>query len=444
MLLALTTAVCASAAVPPPVDAYVGRWSSADADSLPSSITAGNFPNAPLLGNGDLGVALGYDAPSGAIVLHLGLNQMWGIKTYNRQADPSFTGDTAFPRRLGLGSFSVGSALLANGSFAATQTLATGEVGATLSAGGTALSLRAVVSPTENVLLLELNVSGLTGALNVTSSVLGVGAVVNPGHGFGPEKLDGTVGAGMRTNTMWSQRQPLGLSSPKPISVAVATAAVGAAGVPWGGWQCGAGISSVSCALHAPSAAAAAGGAHSLSFVSAVVSNWDLCATAKGCADPLPVAIARAANLGAARAAVTAIAAANRVFWARFWSSSWVALPGDPLLEQFYYGTSYMIGAARYIRIYAVIPRVIPALTPAEILLYSREGSVAAGLWGPWVHCDSPHWQGDFTLVRLVLLVLLVLVMVVVLLVLVVLVELLVLLVLLALVMLLVLPRLTT
>ena len=44
------------------------------------------------------------------------------------------------------------------------------------------------------------------------------------------------------------------------------------------------------------------------------------------------------------------------------------------MLERFYYGTSYMIGSA------------------------SRKGKMAAGLWGPWVHCDTPGWEGDFTI----------------------------------------------
>jgi hypothetical protein len=85
--------------------------------------------------------------------------------------------------------------------------------------------------------------------------------------------------------------------------------------------------------------------------------------------DPLNATLARVATVSA-----TSVAAANKRWWEVYWNTTNVAIPADPTLERFYYAHSYLIGSA------------------------SRTGKVAAGLWGPWVHCDSPEWDGDYTL----------------------------------------------
>ena len=103
-----------------------------------------------------------------------------------------------------------------------------------------------------------------------------------------------------------------------------------------------------------------------LTLASAVISNFDLCDTAHGCADPLNATLQRATTLAVTNGSAAAISSDNLRFWRGYWNSSWVSMPGDPTLERFYYGTSYMIGAA------------------------SREGKVAAGLCRNNAHAPQP------------------------------------------------------
>ena len=118
-------------------------------------------------------------------------------------------------------------------------------------------------------------------------------------------------------------------------------------------------------------------GASPLQVTTVVKNNLDLCPghdqPGSACdIDPLSASVSRATS---ASTSTAAIEAANQQWWAAFWNASYVELPGDARLERFYYAHSYLIGSA------------------------SREGKVAAGLWGPWVHMDSPGWAGDYTLV---------------------------------------------
>jgi hypothetical protein len=254
-------------------------------------------------------------------------------------------------------------------------------VNATLSLGSHMMTATAFLKPDENILVVEVTATVALEQLAVHSSVLALSNLSHAGHS---EEMDGRIGSGVSGGgrVVYSQRQPLGLSSPKPISVAVATSFGGSA--------------SLTCAPAAPPPPPPPPLGHSssehtspnydggvgcttklsrgqtLTVSSVVLSNWDLCSTPAGCADPLPAALERAAGLhnitttAAASAAeagavsessVGAIAAANAAWWGAFWNDTWVALPDDPSLESFYYGTTYMIASA------------------------SRKGKMAAGLY---------------------------------------------------------------
>jgi hypothetical protein len=179
--------------------------------------------------------------------------------------------------------------------------------------------------------------------------------------------MDGAVDAGGSSinSSNWAVRQPLGLSSPRPVEVAVATQLI----QPPSSSSCSAvDPTSARCSAHVPAEA-------SLTIVTAVVTNWDLCNTPAGCADPLPVARAVAATFQANSTALADVSAANTAWWSAFWAQSWMTLPHEPLLEAYYYSQSYMIGSA------------------------SRSTNFAVGLWGPWVHQDSMYCAGcDFTM----------------------------------------------
>ena len=214
-------------------------------------------------------------------------------------------------------------------------------------ASGQTLSVRAYVAPDENVLVAEVGADPPL-EVHVTTQALPLSELCK---GSLCETMDGRIAAGVsdaggtRGPVLWSQRQPLGLSSPKPISVAVATASVD--GPSLSGCTADSGAGAANCTATV---------AAQLTLASAVISNFDLCDTPHGCADPLNATLQRAITLATTNNSAAAISSDNLRFWREYWNSSWVSMPGDPTLERFYYGTSYMIGAA------------------------SREGKVAAGL----------------------------------------------------------------
>ena len=343
---------------------YASHWS-----TPPVGVPGPGFPDGPILGNGDLGATLAADPSRGQLVMHLGLSQLWGIGAYQHPDNDPI--DYALPRRLGLGGITVASSALLNATFRATQDIARGEVTATLSNSQGSLSLRSYLHPEQNVLVLELNASESL-PINISSWVLPLARLCRhtPTTGGGDKciTMDGKVDAGGSTSNgaLWSVRQPLGASSPRPIEVAVATQLV----QPYSGFSCGA-VSSTNaqCAGHLST------NASPLTVVTAVLTNWDLCDTPNGCAEPLPSAQAVAAAFKTNKTALAGVSVANMAFWAAFWAHSWMSLPHEPLLEAFYYRQSYMIGSA------------------------SRGTKIAVGLWGPWAHQDSMYCAGcDFTM----------------------------------------------
>ena len=383
---------------------------------------------------------------AGALTLYFGANQMWGLRDYNRsrctfngssstnisrEECVRFQGSTTFPRRLGIGGITVSPSnrsALVGATFTAEMHVATAEVRASLvvSPGGQGvppahLTVHVVLDPDENVAVTTIT-SNPPMEITITTWALPLGSSLpqpctptdDPSV---PGCLDGTVAAGVdgETGVFWSQRQPLSAkSSRKPISIAMASAVLPRAVDRGGGAGARTSKTSVKkCVAPASTGGAAAGaacvvavagtrGSSPLQIATVLMSNLDLCpdhdtattfvgsppspspspSTSTSGApprartprtpctiDPLNAARARVATVSAA-----AVAAANKRWWEVFWNTTFVEIPADPTLEQFYYAHSYLIGSA------------------------SRAGKVAAGLWGPWVHGDSPEWAGDFTL----------------------------------------------
>lgn len=308
---------------------------------------------------------------------------MWGLREYNRcmlgndQPDKpgciNFNGDTTFPRRLGLGGVTVSptnATFLKGATFNAEMHIATAEVRASLTSPVASLSVHVILDPKENVVLTTITTHPPT-EVSITNWVLPLDASMqlpckptdNPTV---PGCLDGKVGSGVLPNrVLWSQRQPLGNSSSKPISMVLASYTEQV-----NGQRCNkTSTTSVVCTFMLTT--------DPLQLTTAVKSNLDLCPGHDKkpgfvCnVDPLNATAAQAVS-----ASGTAIIRDNKEWWFAYWNSSSVQIPGDSVLERFFFAHSYLIGSA------------------------SRAGKVAAGLWGPWVHSDSPAWAGDFTLVR--------------------------------------------
>jgi hypothetical protein len=88
------------------------------------------------------------------------------------------------------------------------------------------------------------------------------------------------------------------------------------------------------------------------------------------------LAVSRAQGIASAAAPqATSLQAETVEWWDAYWNASAVNLgPRFRVLEQFYFGMLYTVGAA------------------------GRPGKMAPGLWGPWITTDSAGWNGDYTL----------------------------------------------
>ena len=92
--------------------------------------------------------------------------------------------------------------------------------------------------------------------------------------------------------------------------------------------------------------------------------------------DPAVVQAATTALLAEVTAAtLPAVNAAHTAYWGRFWNASAVSLPGQPLIEAYYYRSLYLLGSAS-----------------------SASSAVPPGLCGAWFAGSGPPRYGDFTL----------------------------------------------
>lgn len=388
MVSTLLSAMAASSPVPPGANGWRGVWTEPPKHifgmgSWTSSASAwGVLPDAPLLGNGDLGISLGAVPENGSLVLYIGLNQMLAIVDHD---DTGSFADTVFPRRVALGAVVISSDSVIGGNFTASQELVNGEVRASLSvvanhSSTSQLNLTIVLSPDENVVAVRVQANGLH-EVKVTATVLPLPPQLcrkTPGSGGAPvtrcHALDGVVSAGAADGTVWAQRQPLGLSSSQPVSAAIAASIVSSNRSEA---HCdinhGTRLSDHAAVVTATLTEPADAGSLSLTINAAIVTNLDLCKTATGCADPRPKAVSRSAQLKDV-ANLSAVVAANNNWWERLWGSSSVSIPGEPWLERLYYGQTYLIASA------------------------TRAGKAPPGLFGPWVNTDSPYCEGDLTI----------------------------------------------
>ena len=86
----------------------------------------------------------------------------------------------------------------------------------------------------------------------------------------------------------------------------------------------------------------------------------------------MPVAVERCAKWDSG--SVRKLEDAHSAWWKSYWARGWIELPSEPLLERFFYGSVYLLGAS------------------------ARRGKVAPGLYGPWATADSVSWSGDYHL----------------------------------------------
>jgi alpha-L-fucosidase 2 len=75
---------------------------------------------------------------------------------------------------------------------------------------------------------------------------------------------------------------------------------------------------------------------------------------------------------GSTTSSISSELSANEAWWASFWDASYVEFANNPVLQEEYYGSLYLLAAS------------------------SEPNTAPPGLWGPWVE-TNPAWAGDYT-----------------------------------------------
>ena len=352
----------------------------------PVLVPTRKVPDAPLLGNGDLGVVAagvverlvhhGLGDDGGANVrtrvlsptncperlrFHLAKNDFWKTKPIYPNAHPCPIGgiDLVIPA-------------LAGGAFHAEQVLATAEVEHTLrvaermqdpppfTRAGTVVRLRSWVPATANLLVVEVSVDGDPSDRNPfgDTAQVGVDATLWASTGNESETATGNLPDGSwavrrfvpTTNSVALERGWLR----ETTEAAVALRLLGhrTPGLPWSrgdGW-------SADRFVVAPGSP--------VTLVASVV-------TGEESRDPLAEARRRVA--GITLSGLEALRGEHRAWWRDFWGRSFVEV-GDPLIERYYYGSQYLLASC------------------------SRNPRFPPSLFGNWTTLDGPSWQADYHL----------------------------------------------
>jgi len=363
------------------VSHYRGVW-----EAPPDAMPTRKVPDGPLLGNGDLGVAVGAvaerrrhhglgedgganvtrrtNAPTACPELHrfhLSKNDFWKTKTIYPNAHPA-----------PIGAIDISIPALNGGVFHAEQVLETAEVVHTLRTAhpmqdpppftrpGTEIRMRSWVAATENLLVIELSVAGDPADADpfAPTALTGVDVKLWPMTGNEAETASGNLPDGCwavrrfisTTNSMALEQKP----SARTTEAAVALRLLGhrQPGLPWSrgdGWSADRFVLQPGRVVH---------------LVACVVPREES-------PDPLGEARRRVAALDRER--VDHLRERHRAWWRGFWSKSFVRI-GDPLIERYYYGSQYLMASC------------------------SRNPRFAPSLFGNWITADGPSWQADYHL----------------------------------------------
>ena len=290
--------------------------------SPPTITDTDQTTDAPLMGNGDLGVAIfgGIDA----MTFNLNKNEFWSLGEGRVKAMERLT--LAIPG-------------MAGASYAMNEELGLGEVMGTFTVGGRTIATKSWVQADDTVqnrVITQLTLAG-GGALAASVTLaIGHGNTYPSATGSAADVLyrDARADAGDTVGNQPARR------------VRVATRVVGATGTVANG------ALGFTLTSDAP-----------VWMITGVMSNFDDPGFETRVVDSVTA-------LGAGD--VTALEAAHRAWWDRFYRQSFVEIP-DKALEKHFYAALYLFGSA------------------------SRAGEQAPGLWANWVMRD-PAWNGDYGL----------------------------------------------
>lgn len=340
----------------------------------PQGVPSRKMIDGPLLGNGDLGVTVSgssghvFDRENphapGSVELvtvkpgpdlqryWLSKNDFWKTKAIYPNAHPA-----------PIGYLDISTPALANGEYLSEQALDTAELRSRFTTtermtdpppftrAGATLQIRSWVAATRNLLVIELS-----SPLDQGDS-FGVDLKLAPITGNESETATGNLPGGAwatrkfasTTESLALEQAPLKWDSLAAVAMRVLHHGQPRLPVGGNGW-------SADRVIVSPE--------NPVTIVLAIV-------TQEEAADPLAEAKQQVAELNLAD--LEPLRDAHRQWWRAFWSRSYLEL-GEPKIEQYYYGSQYILGCA------------------------SRNPDYPPGLWANWITADGVAWGGDYHL----------------------------------------------
>ena len=299
------------------VSQYSGSFTS------PASCCSSYAPSGPLMGNGNLGVVV--VNPINTMTFLLGKNEFWSLN--GGQVEPMASMSLSIPGMSGA-------------SFAMQENIYTGTVTGQFTLGGNEIQTNSWVSSndtTNNYLFTQFTYSG-SGTQAVTVSL----AV---GNGNTYPTSSGSSGSVLYYNVAGDSTSTVGGYNTHQVRIAAGV--VGATGT----------ISSGNLSFTLSPGT-------TVTLVSSIMSNYDSSSYTTQSISNVS---------GATASSVSSELSSNEAWWTSFWDASYVEFANNPVLQQEYYGSLYLLATA------------------------SEPNQVAPGLWGPWVEAN-PAWAGDYTL----------------------------------------------
>jgi hypothetical protein len=312
----------------------------------PKNLVTPKYTAGALMGNGDIGVVAG-DVAIDSQRFYFGKSDFWGTHWNTGHNAPEVS-------ILSLGSLSLGSAVSALGDASAyrmDQDILSAQVLTQLKLGGTLVQMRSWTADTANVFVTELSTA--SGAPDVALQLVLATPVPLPNSHMVYPAASGTL-----DGVLWVSREN-DLMGPNDYKARVGIA-TGIVGGEFSERTPGPTGSVAKFTLKA---------GHPVWLVTAFESDARI-----GPTGPAAEALAKAAVANVRKLNATQIArmeTEHRDWWKQFWLKSYVELH-DKVLEDYYYGALYVLGAA------------------------SRPGHLPPSLWANWLTTDNAGWGGRY------------------------------------------------
>ncbi|MDA3925278.1 MAG: hypothetical protein PF904_11340 [Kiritimatiellae bacterium] len=340
----------------------------------PRDTPSKKLPDGNLLGNGDVGIAIGGPAENQSF--YVGKNDFWApcLRCGYGRGDAWGEGVSPAASRIGGQSFWIGGVSvripqLRGAEFHQEMDIFRAESRSRFVKGGIAVSMTAWLAATDNVLVVAITNAGL----ETVGICVDVSTGPNQLRAYMDEKYIrhpvNTSQAGITNHIMWCTRDSFTFTNdPYRCYGSIATRIIGADDIRF---AMGDKLSAEGDFMLAPGKevriAAQIGSCVSFSKDFYLERIRDMVVQSD---DALTPTVRHLSKWTPER--IASLKISHREWWRAFYEKSLIELPGEPVIERFYYGALYMLGAC------------------------SRAGKVCPPLFGSWATVDVPEWMGDY------------------------------------------------